>query len=36
MTLSEWETEWKRLSDIRNDFNKQTDEPQDERGENER
>ena len=36
MTLDNWEKEWKRLNDIRKDYDKQQNEPQDERGENER
>ena len=36
MTLTDWEKEWGRLNDIRNDFDKQPNEPQNERGENER
>ena len=36
MTLNDWEKEWKRLSDIRKDFQDNKAEPQDEHGENER
>lgn len=36
MTLDNWEKEWKRLEDIRKDYDNHQNEPQDERGENER
>lgn len=36
MTLDNWEKEWKRLEDIRKDYDNHQNEPQNERGENER
>jgi hypothetical protein len=36
MTLDNWQKEWKRLEDIRKDYDNNKTEPQNERGENER
>jgi hypothetical protein len=36
MTLDNWQKEWERLESIRKHYNRQQNEPQDERGENER